>query len=30
METAIKALMQLTAMDRDTAERAIRDVMSGA
>ena len=30
METAIKALMQLTDIDRDTAERAIRDVMSGA
>ena len=30
METAIKALMQLTGIDRDTAERAIRDVMNGA
>ena len=30
MENAIKALMQLNGVDRDTAERAIRDVMSGA
>jgi hypothetical protein len=30
MENAIKALMQLNGVDRDTAERAIRDVMGGA
>jgi hypothetical protein len=30
MENAIKALMQLNSVDRDTAERAIRDVMGGA
>jgi hypothetical protein len=30
VENAIKALMQLNAVDRDTAERAIRDVMGGA
>ena len=29
VETAIKALMQLNGVDRDTAERAIRDVMGG-
>jgi hypothetical protein len=30
MENAIKALMQSNGVDRDTAERAIRDVMGGA
>jgi hypothetical protein len=30
VENAIKALMQLNGVDRDTAERAIRDVMGGA
>ena len=30
MENAIKALMQLNGVDRDTTERAIRDVMGGA
>jgi hypothetical protein len=30
VENAIKALMQLTGVDRETAERAIRDVMGGA
>jgi hypothetical protein len=30
MGNAIKALMQLNGVDRDTAERAIRDVMGGA
>ena len=30
VENAIKALMQLNGVDRDTAERAIRDAMGGA
>jgi hypothetical protein len=30
VENAVKALMQLNGLDRDTAERAIRDVMGGA
>ncbi len=30
VENAIKALMQLNGVDRDTAERAIRDIMGGA
>jgi hypothetical protein len=30
VENAIKALMQLNGVDRDTAERAMRDVMGGA
>ena len=30
VENAIKALMRLNGVDRDTAERAIRDVMGGA
>jgi len=30
MENAIKALMQLNGVDRDTAERAIRDAMGSA
>jgi hypothetical protein len=30
MENAIKALVQLNGVDRDTAECAIRDVMGGA
>jgi hypothetical protein len=30
VENAVKALMQLNGVDRDTAERAIRDVMGGA
>jgi len=30
VENAIKALMQLNGVDRDTAERAILDVMGGA
>jgi hypothetical protein len=30
MENAIKALMQLNGVDRDTSERAMRDVMGGA
>jgi hypothetical protein len=30
VENAVKALMQLNDIDRDTAERAIRDVMGGA
>ena len=30
VENAIKVLMQLNGVDRDTAERAIRDVMGGA
>jgi hypothetical protein len=30
VENAIKALMQLKGVDRDTAERAIREVMGGA
>ena len=30
VENAIKALMQLNGVDRDSAERAIRDVMGGA
>jgi hypothetical protein len=30
VENAIKALMRLDGVDRDTAERAIRDVMGGA
>jgi hypothetical protein len=30
IENAVKALMQLNGVDRDTAERAIRDVMGGA
>ena len=30
VENAIKALMQLNGVDRDTAERAIRDAMDGA
>jgi hypothetical protein len=29
VENAVKALMQLNGVDRDTAERAIRDVMGG-
>jgi hypothetical protein len=30
VENAIKALMRLSGVDRDTAERAIRDVTGGA
>lgn len=30
IENAVKALMQLNGVDRDAAERAIRDVMGGA
>jgi hypothetical protein len=30
VENAVKALMQLNGVDRDTAERAIRDVMGDA
>ena len=30
VENAIKALMRLNGLDRDTAERAIRGVMGGA
>jgi hypothetical protein len=30
VENAIKALVHLNGVDRDTAERAIRDVMGGA
>jgi hypothetical protein len=29
VENAVKALMQLNGVDRETAERAIRDVMGG-
>jgi hypothetical protein len=29
VENAIKALMQLNGLDRETAERAIRDIMGG-